>query len=160
MQLISHFHLVLTLRMHGIVIPLPCFLVAWCLMKHSDSFTFTLQGKVVHSQTRGNVSYKCLSLSFLLLPLSVKCFVSLQFLNPETVGRTPWMGDQPAARPLPTQTQNKHRQTPMPSVGFEPTVPVFEQAKTVHALDHVATMMGSYKSNGKYLHDQICTYFL
>jgi hypothetical protein len=33
----------------------------------------------------------------------VKRFVSLQFLNPKTVGRTPWAGDQPDARPLPTQ---------------------------------------------------------
>jgi hypothetical protein len=31
----------------------------------------------------------------------VKCFVSLQFINPMTVGRTPWTtGDQPVARPL------------------------------------------------------------
>jgi hypothetical protein len=28
----------------------------------------------------------------------------------------------------------------MPRVGFEPTIPVFELAKTVHALDHVATV--------------------
>jgi hypothetical protein len=34
---------------------------------------------------------------------SVKRFVSLQFLNPKTVGRTPWTGDEPVARPLPTQ---------------------------------------------------------
>jgi hypothetical protein len=40
---------------------------------------------------------------------SVKRFVSLQFLNRKTVGRTPWTGDQPIARPLPTQTQNKRR---------------------------------------------------
>jgi hypothetical protein len=49
------------------------------------------------------------------------------------------MEDQPVARPLPTrrttQTQNKRTQTPMPSVGFEPTIPVFGRAKTVHALD-------------------------
>jgi hypothetical protein len=31
----------------------------------------------------------------------VKRFVSLQFLNPKTVGRSPWMGDQPVARSLP-----------------------------------------------------------
>jgi hypothetical protein len=37
----------------------------------------------------------------------VKRIVSLQFLNPRTVSRTPWSGDQPAARPLPTQ--DKHR---------------------------------------------------
>jgi hypothetical protein len=34
---------------------------------------------------------------------SVKRFVSLQFLNPKAVGRTPWAGDQPVTRPLPTQ---------------------------------------------------------
>jgi hypothetical protein len=38
---------------------------------------------------------------------SVKRFVSLQFLNPKRVGRTPWTGDQPVARPLPTQTEKK-----------------------------------------------------
>jgi hypothetical protein len=30
----------------------------------------------------------------------VKCFVSFQFLNPNTVGRTPWTGDQLIARQL------------------------------------------------------------
>jgi hypothetical protein len=34
---------------------------------------------------------------------SVKRFLSLKFLNPKTVGRTPWTRDQPVARPLPTQ---------------------------------------------------------
>jgi hypothetical protein len=44
--------------------------------------------------------------------------------------------------------QHKHRinpythQTSMPWVGFEPTTPVFERAKTVHALDHAATVTG------------------
>jgi hypothetical protein len=27
-------------------------------------------------------------------------------------------------------------------VGFEPTIPVFERAKTVHALDRAATVIG------------------
>jgi hypothetical protein len=57
------------------------------------------------------------------------------------------MEDQPIPRPLPTQlttqTQNKHTQISMPWVGFEPTIPVFEQAKTVHALDCTATVIGS-----------------
>jgi hypothetical protein len=43
------------------------------------------------------------------LRASVKLFVSLQFLNPKTVGRTPWTGDQPIARPLPTHRINAHR---------------------------------------------------
>jgi hypothetical protein len=33
------------------------------------------------------------------------------------------------------QTQSKRRQTSMPWVRFEPTISVFERAKTVHALD-------------------------
>jgi hypothetical protein len=61
-----------------------------------------------------------------------------------TVGRTPWTGDQPVARQQPThrttQTQNKRTQTSMPRVGFELTIPVFERAKTVHALDCLATV--------------------
>jgi hypothetical protein len=64
-----------------------------------------------------------------------------------TDGRTPWTSDQPVAWPLPTyrvaQTQNKRTQTTMPSVRFEPTIPVFERAKTVHALDRAATVIGS-----------------
>jgi hypothetical protein len=30
----------------------------------------------------------------------------------------------------------------MPLVGFEPNAPVFERAKTVHALDRAATVIG------------------
>jgi hypothetical protein len=41
------------------------------------------------------------------------------------------------------QTQNKHTQTSMPQVGFKPTIPVFQRAKTVHALDHMATVVSS-----------------
>jgi hypothetical protein len=52
---------------------------------------------------------KCISLS--LLPVtpnlehmvSSKRIVSRQFINPKTVGRTHWTGDQPVAKPLPTQ---------------------------------------------------------
>jgi hypothetical protein len=71
----------------------------------------------------------------------------LQFLVFYTIGRSPWTGDQPVARPLraqrTAQTQNKHTQTSMPQVGFEPTIPVFERPKTVHALDRAATVIGT-----------------
>jgi hypothetical protein len=30
----------------------------------------------------------------------------------------------------------------MPRVGFEPTIPVFARAKTVHALDRAVTVIG------------------
>jgi hypothetical protein len=40
----------------------------------------------------------------------------------------------------------------MPRMGFEPTIPVFERAKSVHALDREATVIGQnvftkYKSS-------------
>jgi hypothetical protein len=64
-----------------------------------------------------------------------------------TDSRTPWTSDQPVAKSLPTQrttqTQNKRTQTSMPLVGFEPTIPDFERAKTVHALDRAATVIDS-----------------
>jgi hypothetical protein len=36
-------------------------------------------------------------------PTSMKLSVSLQFTRSWTFGRTPWTGDQPVARPLPTR---------------------------------------------------------
>jgi hypothetical protein len=70
------------------------------------------------------------------------------FVILHTVGRTPWTWDQLVARPLPThrttQAQNKRTQTYMPQVGFEPTIPVLERAKTVHALDCAVTVIGSH----------------
>jgi hypothetical protein len=51
-------------------------------------------------------------------------------------------GAQPVAKPLPTH-RTTQTQTSMPEVGFEPTNPVFERAKTVHALDRVAIIIGS-----------------
>jgi hypothetical protein len=50
--------------------------------------------------------------------------------------------DRPVARPLHTQTQNNRTQTSMPQMGFEPTIPVFEWGKTVHALDCAAIVIG------------------
>jgi hypothetical protein len=56
------------------------------------------------------------------------------------------MGDQPVIRPLPThrttQTLNKRRETSIPGVGFEPTISLFERAKTVHALDRASAVIG------------------
>jgi hypothetical protein len=68
-----------------------------------------------------------------------------------TDGSTPWRSDQLVARPLPkhrtTQTQNKHTyQTSMPCVGFGPTIPASDRAKTVHALDRSATVTGVVES--------------
>jgi hypothetical protein len=62
------------------------------------------------------------------------------------IGRTHWMGDQPDARPLPTQdntTQKKRGQTSMPRAGFEPAIPMFERPKTVRALGCAAIGTGN-----------------
>jgi hypothetical protein len=83
-----------------------------------------------------NVSQKVLSLS-LSLSLSIYIYIYIyiyiwlysplnfgrffSFLILYTVGRTPWTGDQPVTRSLPThrtQTQNKRTQTSMIRVGF------------------------------------------
>jgi hypothetical protein len=63
----------------------------------------------------------------------------LQFLHPYTLGRTPWTGDQPVVRLLPTHRINA--QTSMPRMRFKPTIPAFERAKRGPALDRAATVI-------------------
>jgi hypothetical protein len=59
-----------------------------------------------------SIHHICLCMA---LQPSVEPWPLLSFLIFYTVGRTPWMGDQPVARPLPThrttQTQNKRTHT-------------------------------------------------
>jgi hypothetical protein len=63
-----------------------------------------------------------------------------------TLGRPPGAGDQAVSRPVhiygATQTQTKCTQKSIALVGFEPLIPAFERAKTVHALDLAATVTG------------------
>jgi hypothetical protein len=48
-----------------------------------------------------------------------------------------------AYRKAAAYTQNNtNTQTSMPRVGFGPSFPVFDRAKTVHALNRSATVMG------------------
>jgi hypothetical protein len=109
----------------------------------SDNGKFTViwssKNRIIHS-----FIHQWLYYSPLLGPGHFLSFVILY-----TVGRTSWTGDQPVARPLPiyriAQTQNKCTQTTMPQVGFEPMTPVFEQAKTVHALARTATVISRKK---------------
>jgi hypothetical protein len=62
--------------------------------------------------------------------------------------RTPWTSDQPVGRPRltyrATQTQNKRIRTSTPGVEFEPTIPAFEQAKILPALDRAGTVIGLF----------------
>jgi hypothetical protein len=62
------------------------------------------------------------------------------FLIFYTVGKTPWTRDQPITRPIPAHT-GQHKHSIKSQAGFEPTIPVFERAKTVHALDRAATVI-------------------
>jgi hypothetical protein len=51
----------------------------------------------------------------------------------------PWTSDPPLRRDLYLTTHNTHkRQTSMPPVGFEPTIPASERPQT-HALDRAAS---------------------
>jgi hypothetical protein len=112
--------------------------------------SYTIQGQMVRS-----VTYLSIYLSIYpsihpsiygstALLLDLGHFFS--FLTFYTVCSTPLTGDQPVERPLPAhgiaKTQNKRTQTCMPRVGFELTILVFEWAKTVHALDRAATVIG------------------
>jgi hypothetical protein len=57
------------------------------------------------------------------------------------------MRDQPVGMLLPTyrtaQKENKRTQPAILRVGFEPMISVFEKEKTVHALGHAATVIGT-----------------
>jgi hypothetical protein len=75
---------------------------------------------------------------------SVKRSVSLQFLNlrhsVELLGR------------VISPSQGRYlTQTSIPRVGFKPTIPAFEQAKTVHSLDRTATVIGSIQQPWYYV---------
>jgi hypothetical protein len=84
-----------------------------------------------------------------------------QFLNLYTFGRTSFTGDQPVARRLlthkTTQIKNKRTRISMSRVGFEPTFPVFERAKTVHALDSAATVIGEERIRKLICDAYMCT---
>jgi hypothetical protein len=93
------------------------------------------------------MSFVLFQILFIHSPMALQPFVGpwplLQFRNLfYTVGRTPWTGDQPVARPLPAHSTTK-TQASMPREGFEPTIRVVERTKTVHALDRAATVIGS-----------------
>jgi hypothetical protein len=61
-----------------------------------------------------------------------------QFLNP-ILSRQNSLDGGSACRKAATYTQNKSTQTSMLRVRFELTIQVFQQAKTIHALDGAAT---------------------
>lgn len=65
-----------------------------------------------------------------------------------TLDRTPWTGDQPCRKASTylyrtTQIQEKRGPTSMPRMRFQPTIPMFERAKTVHALGLTIIAIGT-----------------
>jgi hypothetical protein len=79
--------------------------------------------------------------------VSVKRFVSLQFLNLRQSVRVLGRGISPSQNSYLTQTQNKHKQTSLPRLWFEPIIKAFERAKTVHTFDRAATEINSRMIN-------------
>jgi hypothetical protein len=112
---------------------------------------------VQHTQTYGQgyslpcTLSSCIISMYLSIPVAPlgalgnrETIVSLQFLNlRQLVGLLGWRISPSQGRYL-TQTQNKRRQTSMSWVGFEPTIPVFKQAKTFHAIDRTTTVIGQF----------------
>jgi hypothetical protein len=68
--------------------------------------------------------------------ISVKRFVSLQFLNLRQLVGLLGRGISPSQGRYLTQT-------PMPWVGFEPTIPAFERANTFHVTERAAIVIGN-----------------
>jgi hypothetical protein len=95
-----------------------------------NPFQFIIHLTFYHSMLYSLATYTVIFLSSMAYSPLLGPGRFFSFLILHTVGRTPWMGDHA------TYTQNKRGQTSMPRGGFEPTTSVFEQAKTVHALDH------------------------
>jgi hypothetical protein len=73
------------------------------------------------------------------------------FLFSYAVDMTPWIVDQPIVRPLlehrTSQTQNKRTQTFVTQMGFELTIPAFERAKKVYALERAVNLIGDFINN-------------
>jgi hypothetical protein len=90
------------------------------------------------------------------LVYSEKWFVSLQFLIlRHSVGLLGRVISPSQGRYL-IQTHNKHKQTSMHRVGFEPTIPGLERAKTVHGLDRAATVIGTLGYTSWKFDGQMC----
>jgi hypothetical protein len=107
-----------------------------------------------------NASVNCVrsvvSQSFRLLPTHSRCrgcfyfhLITLRH-TPQSVGLL-WRRDRPVAELSTWQHKHSNRQTSMPSVGFEPTIPARARLQT-YALDRAATGIGVYGVHFPFLH--------
>jgi hypothetical protein len=78
----------------------------------------------------------------------VKRFVSLQFLNPKTVGRIPWTGDQLVARHLPTQNNTNRINADMHALSgirtHDPSVVVSKDSSCLRLRGQCDRQIGNY----------------
>jgi hypothetical protein len=78
---------------------------------------------------------------FRIRPSGLNCItVYLELWVLETVGKTPWTGDQLCRKAATYTGRHKHKRGPTFTslVGFEPTVPEFESTRTFNALHRTA----------------------
>jgi hypothetical protein len=68
----------------------------------------------------------------------------MNFIDSQYDSLDEWSARRKAATYTGQHKQNKRRQTSVPRVGFEPTIPVFHRTMTFHALDSAATVIGVY----------------
>jgi hypothetical protein len=74
--------------------------------------TYGITWTIWHTNASWTQEMISLSLSMAVQPFEPRPL--LQFLNPRTVSRTPWTGDQPVKKPLPTKLKKLN------SVAFSP----------------------------------------
>jgi hypothetical protein len=95
-----------------------------------------------YNSTFSRITKDCIHLFF--NEFTVICWTLAAFFS-FVILYTPGTGDQPVSRPTPThrttQRENKRKQTSIPRVGFEPTTPMCERVKTIHAYDRVAAVI-------------------
>lgn len=77
-------------------------------------------------------------------PVTSIFWVSESYL--EMSGRTPSMEDLPITSPPQDNTSTEKIHTSMPEVGIKLMIPLFDQQKTVPALDSSAIMIGHVKT--------------
>jgi hypothetical protein len=99
---------------------------------------------MTHSVVSASILYQSMALHPFVAPWTLFQFLDLFTRSVGFLGR----GISPSQGRYLHTGQHKHRtkrtQTSIPQVGFEPTIPVFEQAKTVRVLDRAATVVDFY----------------
>jgi hypothetical protein len=94
--------------------------------------------RLPHKKTSSVLVHGSTTLCWTLVAFSVSCSIT-QSVGLLGRGISPSQGRYLHRT---AQTENKSTQTSMSYVGFEPTIPMFELAKTVYPLDFPVTVTG------------------